>query len=151
MILSIDPGNEKSAFVIWDGAEIIESGIFPNEEMLVFLSNLYVGIDAVVIEMIGHYGTGMPAGASVFDTCVWIGRFMQIVCEQKQQVYLVKRHEVKMHLCRSMRAKDSNIRQALIDRLGAPGTKKAKGLTYGLKADEWQALGLAVTWWDTHK
>jgi hypothetical protein len=48
-----------------------------------------------------------------------------------------------------MRAKDSNIRQALIDRFGEPGTKKVPGLLYGIKKDEWSALALGVFWHDT--
>jgi hypothetical protein len=61
---------------------------------------------------------------------------------------MVKRMKVKMHLCGNSRAKDGNIRQALIDRLGAPGKKKAPGPTFGVVADQWQALALAVTVWD---
>ena len=37
------------------------------------------------------------------------------------------------------------MRQALLDRVGPRGTAKAPGPTYGLKADEWAALGVAVT------
>jgi len=54
-----------------------------------------------------------------------------------------------MHICGSARAKDQNIRQALIDRYGgketAIGKKQNPGPLYGIKADEWQALGLAIT------
>ncbi len=57
--------------------------------------------------------------------------------------------EVKIHLCNHPRAKDPNIRQALIDRFGAPGTKKNQGATYGLAGDMWSALGVAVTFAET--
>ena len=58
-----------------------------------------------------------------------------------------------MHLCGHPRAKDPNIRQALLDRFGpgrekALGTKKAPGALYGIKGDEWAALAVAITWWD---
>jgi hypothetical protein len=36
----------------------------------------------------------------------------------------IYRKDEKMNICHSMRAKDSNIRQALIDRFGVVGTKK---------------------------
>ena len=36
----------------------------------------------------------------------------------------IYRKEEKMNICHTMRAKDSNIRQALIDRFGEVGTKK---------------------------
>jgi hypothetical protein len=58
---------------------------------------------------------------------------------------LVYRRDVKMFLCGSNRAKDGNIRQALLDLVGPQGTKKAPGPTYGLRGDEWAALAVAVT------
>jgi hypothetical protein len=63
---------------------------------------------------------------------------------------------VKLHLCKSTKANDASIRQALIDRYGpgkerAIGTKKAPGPLYGVKADVWAALALAVTWHDTRE
>jgi hypothetical protein len=55
---------------------------------------------------------------------------------------------VKLHLCNSPRAKDGNVRQALIDRVGPQGTKKGQGPTYGIKSHEWAALAVAVYGWD---
>ena len=79
-------------------------------------------IDELVIEMIASYG--MPVGKEVFETCVWIGRFIQVGnIYQKSNSYIYRKEE-KMNLCHSMKAKDSNIRQALIDRFGPVGTKK---------------------------
>ncbi|NII07239.1 hypothetical protein HBF25_12680 [Luteibacter anthropi] len=96
----------------------------------------------VAIEMIASYG--MPVGAEVFETVRWIGRFQQ-ACRDPEAVRLIYRKDVKMHLCGTPRAKDANIRQALIDKLGAPGTKKSPGPTYGVKSHAWAALGVAVT------
>jgi len=59
---------------------------------------------------------------------------------------------VKLHLCGSARAKDTNIRQALIDRYGgsaAIGKKAAPGPLYGVSKDVWSALAVAVTAADT--
>ena len=64
---------------------------------------------------------------------------------QPDEVRRVFRMAVKMHLCHSAKAKDANIRQALIDRLGPPGTKKAPGPTYGVTSHAWPALAIAVT------
>jgi hypothetical protein len=58
---------------------------------------------------------------------------------------LVYRHQVKMHICGHPRAKDSNIRQALIDKLGPVGTKAAPGPLYGVKSHAWAAVAVAVT------
>jgi hypothetical protein len=91
----------------------------------------------------------MAVGASVFETCVWIGRFMQVSQQAGSDFSRVFRRDIKLHLCNSPRAKDGNVRQALIDRLGPQGTKKAPGPTYGVKSHEWAALAVAVYGWDT--
>ena len=118
----------------------------PNLTLLSWLriaSNSSTGQDVhVVVEMVASYG--MPVGKEVFETCVWIGRFMQ-VWHDPDAVRLIYRRDVKLHLCGSARAKDGNIRQALIDKLGPQGTKKAPGPTYGVKSHAWAALALAVT------
>lgn len=100
--------------------------------------------------MIGHYGSGMPAGKEVFNTCVFIGELKE-ACLPEFKAYLVERRHIKIHLCNSARAKDSNIRQALIDRFGSPGTKKNPGKLYGIKADEWAALACVVYFADNQK
>ncbi|MGN1298123.1 MAG: hypothetical protein ACI4VH_06915 [Clostridia bacterium] len=60
----------------------------------------------------------------MFETCVWIGRFKEIAIVRNIEVEYIYRKDEKMNICHSMKAKDSNIRQALIDRFGAVGTKK---------------------------
>ncbi len=96
--------------------------------------------------MIASYG--MPVGAEVFDTCVAIGRFVQLWGDDKA-LTLVFRREVKLHLCGQARAKDGNVRQALLDRFGgkatAVGRKVTPGPLYGFAGDTWQALAVAVT------
>jgi len=74
---------------------------------------------------------------------VEIGRFAEV---SRGSASLVFRRDVKMHLCGSARAKDANIRQALLDRLGPVGTKKAPGPLYGVKSHIWAALAVAVTY-----
>lgn len=66
----------------------------------------------------------MAVGKEVFDTCLWIGRFTELAILQGIGVEYIYRKEEKMNICQSMKAKDSNIRQALIDRFGVVGTKK---------------------------
>lgn len=104
-------------------------------------------VDALAIEMIASYG--MPVGREVFETCVWIGRFIEAWGGPYTLVY---RKDVKLHLCGQPRAKDSNIRQALIDRYGgkdrAVGKKATPGPLYGVSADVWSALAIAVTFAD---
>ena len=92
--------------------------------------------------MIASYG--MPVGREVFETCVWIGRFQQ-AWHDPEAVRLVYRRDVKLHLCGSPKAKDGNIRAALIDKLGPVGLKSAPGPLYGVKSHAWAALAAAVT------
>lgn len=148
-ILAIDPGSEQSALVAWDGSTISYAAILPNDEVLddfYGLGSRGVPYDYLVIEEIASYG--MPVGREVFQTVRWAGRFEQA---SEFPVAYLPRREVKLHLCGSSRAKDSNIRQALIDRFGAQGTKKQPGLTYGLRKDLWAAFALAVTFWDLQR
>lgn len=140
-ILAIDPGPEQSAYVLWSGEHVIDKDICLNPDLAGRLTEGFPDAQ-LVIEMIGHYGTGMPAGKSVFETCIWIGRFIE--CWPGQKHELILRPTIKTHLCGSARAKDQNVRQALIDRFGAPGTKKAPGLLYGVSSHMWAALALAV-------
>lgn len=144
MIFAIDPGTTKSAYCIYEGGEIQEAGILDNEKVIEFLAHFFDSscID-VVIEMVASYG--MAVGKEVFETVRWIGRFQQ-ASPNPDDVVFVYRKDVKMHLCGSMKAKDANIRQALIDKIGPQGTKKNQGPTYGISKDMWSALAVAVTY-----
>ena len=155
-ILAIDPGPELSAAVIFDGTNIsFKTGKhrggyknkWPNRWILNYLTRYQEENPVVVIEMVACYG--MPAGKSLFDTARWVGRFQQHAENLGLQHELIYRKDVKMNLCNSMKAKDGNIRQALIDRFGQPGTKMNPGTTHGLAADTWAAFAVAVTYWDT--
>jgi hypothetical protein len=143
-LLAIDPGNTESAYVILDGSRLIEFAKVENDVLLARLPFFRDAADELAIEMIASYG--MAVGREVFDTCVWIGRFIQAWDRPFTRVY---RKDVKLHLCGQPRAKDGNIRQALIDKYGgkdaAIGKKATPGPLYGVSADVWAALAVAVT------
>jgi hypothetical protein len=146
VIFGIDPGPLESAYCIWDGEHILKKGIRPNREITACIpSDFYLAPGETLAVACEHIQCmGMPVGASVFETAYWIGDFRSY-CRWNKTLFLpVYRSEVKMHFCGNMRAKDAHIRQALIDRLGPPGTKKAPGVTYGVKGDIWSALAIAV-------
>lgn len=151
-LLAIDPGTDKSAMVIMDrNGKPAEHYIWPNLGVLCYLRQIEQQDNfTVVIEEIASYG--MPVGAEVFRTVRWCGQFEEAA--RQAAVYFVPRREVKLHLCGQARAKDANIRQAVLDRFGgkevAIGRTKARGPLFGMKADEWQALALAVTWLDLY-
>lgn len=154
-LLAIDPGPVESALVTYDldrRAPRVWSKL-ANAQVLIALDHT----DAVelAVEMVASYG--MAVGAEVFETCVWAGRFIErwnvdlgSLRGPREHHLRVFRRDVKLHLCGSSRAKDANVRQALIDRYGpgkerAVGRKASPGPLYGMKADCWQALGVAVT------
>lgn len=145
-LLAIDPGPVESAYaeVDVDTCRPVAHGKVPNATVLSVLRDLEPDV-AVRVEMVASYG--MPVGAEVFETCVWIGRFI----ERTPWALRVFRRDVKLHVCHDSRAKDSNITQALVDRFapGQPnrgkGTKAQPGWFHGFAADVWQAYALAVT------
>lgn len=150
-IVAIDPGLEQSAALRYTPSTgaVDLYGILPNEAVLAGLCGPWqAGSPHLAVEMVASYG--MPVGRDVFETVFWIGRFFERWSGPRSRVY---RKDVKMHLCASARAKDANIRQALLDRFGpgkaaAVGTKKAPGPLFGVKADLWAALAVAVTFSD---
>lgn len=145
IVLAIDPGTTESGVVLY-GERVISAGQWDNHKLRAALRNFEFASATIAIEMIESFG--MPVGREVFETVLWIGRFME-ASGQPNEVRLVYRRDIKLHLCGSPRAKDANIRQALIDRLGAPGTKKKPGPTYGISVHLWSALAIAIYTQDT--
>ena len=139
-ILAIDPGTAESGWVLYDAGRVASAGVMGNDDVLAMVQTSTA--DMLAVEMIASYG--MAVGREVFETCVWVGRYQQ-AWRNPADVKLVYRKAVKLHLCGSSRAKDANIRQALIDLLGPRGTKAAPGPTYGVSSHAWAALGVAVT------
>lgn len=138
MIVAIDPGTTQSAYVLMDeDYKIYRAEILPNAQMLEYLKTLTPHLHKIVIEMIASYG--MAVGQEVFETCVWIGRFS--LYDDTNYIY---RKDEKINLCGTMKAKDANIRQAIIDRLGKENTKM-------LKKDLWAAAAVGITYLDKRK
>ena len=155
LIFAIDPGNTESgyALVYIPEFKLVNFGKIKNKELLSMIENMTfvdTNVDSVAIEMVGCYG--MPVGKDVFDTCVWIGIFTHALSDEN--VNYIYRRDEKMHLCGDMRAKDSNIRQALINRYAkhdfkqGKGTKKNPDVFYGVSKDVWQAIAVAITHWE---
>lgn len=161
LILAIDPGNTESGYAVVEhnGQEItrvVEKGkVLNNAIYSVMRKYPYASL---AVEMVASYG--MAVGKDVFDTCVWIGRFLEFWETDLQcggaPGQMIYRKEEKMYLCGQLTAKDSNISQALVDRFapGEPnhgkGTIKNPGFFYGFKKDMWSALAVAVTYFDKY-
>ena len=149
-ICAIDPGNTQSAFVTM-GADYkpIDYGKLDNEALIDLITPEFV----VVLEQVACYGMGV--GEEVFETVFWTGRFYERalkVCPEKP--VRIRRMTVKMNLCHSSRAKDTNIILALTDRFGGRKTKAEPDAWFpaqrmGWADDVWQAYALGVTALDT--
>lgn len=129
-ILGIDPGNIQSAYCLIDAETLrpLEVGKLENESLRRYLRQelSFDEQDRAAIEMIASYG--MPVGREVFDTCRWIGRYEEVL---SRKLYipptLIYRQQEKLHICHDSRAKDTNIRRALIDRFAQHDLKNGKG------------------------
>lgn len=135
----------------------VEFGKVDNHRLLEYIHSLKERltpeetITAFIIERVASYG--MAVGRDVFETCEWIGRFTQAIYSRygKEPDY-VGRKEEKSYICHDLKAKDSNIRRALIDRFAhhdlknGKGTKKNPDWFYGFHADTWAAYAVAITW-----
>lgn len=141
-ILAIDPGTTESGIVAFDGERVGAAGVLENGAVLDLIAT--ADADLLAIEMVASYG--MAVGKETFRTVWWAGRFAQAWQRHSGNLPAeVYRQEVKLHLCRSVKAKDANIRQALIDRFGPVGTKANRGALYGVSSHAWAALAVAVT------
>lgn len=148
MILAIDPGTRESGWCLFDGEKVVDCGVADNHDLLTWVR--HSDADMLAIEMIASYG--MPVGKEVFETVRWIGRFQQ-AWKDPDAVAFVYRQDVKLELCKSPKAKDSNVRQALIDMFPPTGggttpqigTKKQPGPLHGVSSHVWAALAVAVT------
>jgi hypothetical protein len=139
-ILAIDPGPTHSAYVWWEGGKPMSFAKTENSELRAILKTSEPS-EITAIEMIASYG--MAVGREIFETAVWIGRFQEC-CANPSDVQLIFRKDVKLYWCGTTKAKDANIRQALLDHFGPQGTKKAPGILYGVKADVWSAVAIAA-------
>jgi hypothetical protein len=146
-ILAIDPGTTRSAWVNLNQSGVQEHGILDNEDMLANVALASVLGMTIVIEKVESYG--MAVGAEVFETVFWSGRFAQAA--DPRPVHRIGRKAVKVALCGTTKAKDPNVRQALIDRWGGRDAIRKGGPLYGIHGDEWAALAVAVAWQDANR
>lgn len=144
VVLGLDPGSEESAYLFWDGVMVLDKGKVKNEDLKKLLQKDF-GYELLAIEWMESFG--MPVGQEVFITCRWIGIFETVY---PGPLVYVTRKQVKIHHCHSLKARDSNVRQALIDRFGKPGRKKFPGPTYGISKDMWSAFALATCAYDEY-
>lgn len=156
LVFAVDPGYERSAWVLWDGTAILSRGRVSNAALLGKVATHwdepvhrhFYGNITLVVEQVESFG--MAVGREVFETVWWAGRFHQAWTLRGFRAERLTRKAVKLHLCGTPRAKDTNIRAALMDKFGgkaaAVGSRLTPGPLFGVKADEWAALAVAITW-----
>lgn len=177
VVIGIDPGPTESAYSVFDGQSVLESATVRNGELILLLPKLLERKPKLIgIEMIASYG--MAVGAEVFETCVFIGELKMWFdlwndhyydCEEDVKYERFYRKQIVQHICGSVRAKDTNVKVALIDRIGPPHVEKMEprigkrgqelkpvkvrvpGPTYGVTGDAWAATAVAVYAYDQIK
>lgn len=153
IVLSIDPGNVDSAYCFIDSDSLKPESFEKTGNALVRAvvdSGCY---DVLVIERVASYG--MAVGKDVFQTCEWIGRFTEAGERAEKPIHYIYRRDEKLHICGDSRAKDANIKQALVERFARHDFKQGKGTKarpdffYGFKADVWQAYATGLVYIET--
>lgn len=150
MIICIDPGTRDSGTVMLSADGTVEAaGQKSNEEIIDLLRSEgdHTG-NVLVIEHV--QSMGMAVGQEVFDTVEWGGRFMEAWMDRGGTVAKVPRRDVKQHLCGHAKAKDPNIRAALIDLYGGSDQCKKGGRLERVKGHAWSALAVGVVYLDAH-
>lgn len=148
-LLALDPGNRETGFCLIEMGTLrpMQFGKTENRELFAQIRSMTAA--AAAIEVVQSYG--MAVGRDVFETCEWIGRYEALLEWREISYVTVPRRDEKLHLCGDARAKDANIRRALIDRFAqtdlknGKGTKAAPDWFYGFRADVWSAYAVGVT------
>jgi len=157
-LLAIDPGPDKSAYVLMTmiGEVISYSNDCENNDLIEIVRR---GNHSVVAcESVQSYG--MPVGQSTFQTCFMIGRIHEATEFRGIPFIPYMNPDIRLHLCKSSKAKDTNVRRALLDRYertggGATpeiGTIKKQGPLYGFSGNHaFSALAVGWTYLDRQK
>jgi len=138
--LGCDPGSYQSAFIVWDGRTVRNSGIMENSALLqLFKSGDLAPYDLAAIERMANMG--QRVGEEVLATVWWSGRFYEAL-SRKGEVTRPYRTAIKKHLGCG-RGKDKDVRAALIRKWGEVGTKRNRGPLWGVSSHIWAALAVA--------
>ena len=162
IIMGIDPGPDKSAYVILDceNMTIRRFGHEDNEAVLVVVEES--AVDDLAIENVSYYGPKTSIGATTLDTARWVGRFedRRATSGKHPPTVLIKNQKVRACMCGQVSVKKSAVHQAAKDRFprtgggSSPqkGTKKQPGPLYGMSGPHiFDALAIALTLKETRE
>jgi len=143
IIAAFDPGPKRTGMSIWDGDRVIFHDTVPNDALLDSLRKPGSGIPPraiVAVERLHPYGCRV--GPETFQTIEFFGAICE--CLKDFDMVRVYRREVKSHWLGKASGNDADIRRAMYERFGEPGTKKDPGFLYGIKPDALQSLALGI-------
>ena len=154
--IAIDPGPYMSAVVFVestaiDGIKIHYSAKDNNSVVMELINSRNLVGWFAAIEQMQSYGSNV--GVDTVSACHWSRRFFEAIKRNSEcDPILVPRPTIKSYICGVATAKDNNVRAAMIDRFPRTGggktpqigTKLNPGPLYGVTADCWQALALAI-------
>jgi len=156
MILAIDPGPQESGFVLYDNK---------NSTVKKFGKVLNRELEDMIIDELQNVPTyiefpqaqGCLASNALLLTCRWAGRYeahsnLVELINRKDVVNFFECHKrTRQEKSEGIKqvAFDTQIRHKIIEMFGgskevAIGVKKSPGPLYGVKADVWQALAIAL-------
>lgn len=136
-VAGVDPGPVQSAIAYYNGKAI--RALTVDNVVLIESFRIEQVPQHICIEKMQSFG--MPVGAEVFETCIWIGRYFEVLKSKGVEVTLMARPTIKAHIVGTVRSKDKDVRAALIQRLGVEVTKDITG-------HQWAALAVAVCLYD---
>lgn len=150
-LLAIDPGSALTGYVLYDvdARALVLRGKCSNEDLVAMIRRAEFS-SALMLAIEHAQSFGAKVWNQVFDATLWGGRFVEAwdsVTSGRPHA-LVFRRDVKLHVTGSPKAKDQQVRQCLLEQWGgkdvAVGTKKQPGPLFGVTADMWAALAIAV-------
>jgi len=165
--LAVDPGTTESAYVVMhEDYSTSAHAKVPNQQLLNLINE--GEFQELVIECMesraptDKRGNQSVIGWTTYETCYWIGRFMEAASRRGMPVYRVMRTEEKSRIIPTKKNRlpplpppvpdstDGKIRHGLIARFAKFDKKNGKGRAgcrdtfYGFKADEWSAFAVGV-------
>lgn len=138
--IAIDPGSETSGLLVMSSGKVANASQDLPPEAVERVVRTWSFLP-VLIEGLSNYG--QQIGDETLRTAYVIGKLYGI---DPSRTTVIRRIDVKLALVGASGAKDSVIRQDLLERFGGPAAAKKGGPLSTVKGHAWQALALACAW-----
>ena len=162
--LCFDPGTFKTGWVIFDphAETVLDAGWDKNDDAIEVTECMGFH-DRIIMETFA--AQGMPLGSSSLETVRFEGMLIERAAASRQIVVdRITRREIKLTLCGTSRAKDQNVRAALVDLYASDWVSIGNGLGVksnpsplaklrackGAAAHTFAALAVATAWRAEH-